>query len=115
MDKQQAKKEYLQTRRPMGVYLIRNTRTGKSHIGCSTDLPARINRHKTELKFGSHRNAELLDAWKMSGGASLEFEILDELAPPENLNTDLQEELRTLSDMWIGKLEEAGHIVERLL
>jgi hypothetical protein len=98
----------------MGVYRIRNTRTGKSYLGYSTDLPARINRHKMELKFGSHRNAELQEAWKLFGEASMEFEILDELTPPEDPGADLQDELRVLQEMWITKLEAAGNGVASL-
>jgi len=55
MDKSTAKKAYKQAKRTMGVYRIRNTRSDKSYVGFSTDMPAKINRHKAELKFGSHR------------------------------------------------------------
>lgn len=114
MDKSQAKKQYLETKRPMGVYRIRNTRNGKSYVGYSTDLPARMNRHKMELKFGSHRNTALLGEWKLFGETSFEFEILDELEPDENSRQDPLEEIRILSEMWIRKLEEAGGIIEDL-
>ena len=114
MDRAQAKKEYLQAKHPMGVYRIRNTQTGKSYLGYSTDLPARINRHKMELKFGSHKNAELREGWKLLGAASFEFEILDELTPPEAPGADLLEELRLLREMWISKLEASGNIVASL-
>lgn len=98
----------------MGVYLIRNTRTAKTHVGCSTDLPARINRHKMELRFGSHKNADLLEGWKLFGAASFEFEILDELAPPQAAGADILDELRLLREMWINKLEAGGISVESL-
>lgn len=98
----------------MGVYRIRNRRNGKSYIGFSTDLQARINRQKSELKFGSHRNAELLGEWKSFGESSFEFEILDELARAEDSGADAAEELRILTEMWIGKLEKAGSSVVRL-
>jgi hypothetical protein len=64
-DQSEAKEEYNQAKRPMGVYKIGNTQNGKSYVGCSIDLQARSNRQKTELKFGSHRNAELLGDWKL--------------------------------------------------
>jgi len=114
MDRSEAKKYYKQQKRPMGVYRIRNTRSGKSYVGYSTDLQARINRQKTELKFGSHRNKGLLDEWKAFGESTFEFEVLDELEHEENSNADPAEELRVLSDLWMRRLEKDGAIVVAL-
>ena len=114
MDRSEAKKDYKQAKRPMGIYRIRNRRNGKSYVGFSTDLQARINRQKAELKFGSHRNAELLREWKSFGESSFEFEVLDELEHAEDSGTDPEEELRILTEMWIRKLEKAGSSVVRL-
>ena len=50
MDRSKAKRDYKQAKQPMGVYRIMNTQNGKSYVGFSTDLPARINRQKAELK-----------------------------------------------------------------
>jgi predicted GIY-YIG superfamily endonuclease len=67
MDKAAAKKEYKEARRPMGVYTIRNTGNNKLYLGFGTDLPAKINRHKAELRFGNHRNRELQEEWNLFG------------------------------------------------
>jgi hypothetical protein len=109
MDKSAAKKEYRQAKRPMGVYRIRNTRNDKSYVGFSMDLPAIINRHKAELKFGSHRNRELQEEWNSLGESSLQFEVLDELKGKENSQSSPIEELKVLAEMWIRKLEKAGY------
>jgi hypothetical protein len=114
MDRLEAKRDYKQAKRPMGVYRIRNARNGKSYVGFSTDLQARINRQKAELKFGSHRNAELLGEWKSFGESSFEFEVLDELAHDENSKANPAEELRILTEMWIRKLEKSGSSVVSL-
>jgi hypothetical protein len=114
MDRSGAKKEYKEAKRPMGVYRIRNTQNDKSYIGYSIDLQARINRQKAELKFGTHRNSELLDEWKSFGESSFEFEVLDELELDENFKEDPVEELRILSEMWFRKLEKAGYTVLNL-
>lgn len=111
MDRSEAKKNYKQSIRPMGIYRIRNTQNGKSYIGYSPDLQARMNRHKTELRFGSHRNSGLLGEWKSFGESSFEFEVLDELDLDENSKADPMEELQVLMDMWISKLEKAGEVV----
>jgi hypothetical protein len=114
MDKSEAKKKYKQAKRPMGVFRIRNTQNGKSYVGYSIDLQARINRQKTELKFGSHRNSELLGEWKSFGVSSFEFEVLDELELDENSKSDPVEELRVLCEMWVHKLKKAGGTVVNL-
>jgi len=114
MDRSEAKKAYKQAKRPMGVYRIRNTHNGKSYVGYSVDLQARINRQKMELRFGSHRNSELLGEWKSLGESSFEFEVLDKLELEESSKADPVEELRILSEMWIQKLEKAGGTIIRL-
>jgi len=92
----------------MGVYRIKASQTDTIYIGFATDLPARFNRHKAELKFGSHRNKELQEIWNSFGESALEFEILDVLDHEENTQANPLEELRTLAEMWIQKLKEAG-------
>lgn len=114
MDRSEAKKEYKRAKHPMGVYRIRNTQNGKSYVGYSIDLQARINRQKAELKFGSHRNSELLSEWKSYGKSSFKFEVLDELELAENSKADPVEELRILSEMWVRNLEKAGNTVLNL-
>jgi len=42
MDRSEAKKEYKQAKRPMGVYRIINKQNNKSYVGYSIDLQARI-------------------------------------------------------------------------
>ncbi len=114
MDKSTAKKDYRQAKKVMGVYRIRNTRTDKSYVGFSIDVPARISRHKAELNFGSHRNLGLLGEWKSSGESSFEFEILDQMDHQEESQTNPLDELQVLAEMWIRKLENAGSSVVSL-
>jgi hypothetical protein len=111
MDKSTVKKDYKQTKRVMGVYRIRNTRSEKSYIGFSIDLTSRINRHKSELKFGSHRNVELSEEWISLGESAFEFEVLDKLDHKEDSQASPVEELRILAEMWIRKLENTGSAV----
>jgi hypothetical protein len=114
MDKSAAKNEYKRAKRPMGVYRIRNTRKNKSYIGCGTDLPAKINRHKAELKFGSHRNRELQEEWNLFGGSSFQFEVLDELDHKEDSQASPVEELQVLKEMWMNRLVKEGDSVVTL-
>jgi hypothetical protein len=114
MDKSAAKNQYKLTKRPMGVYRIRNTQNDKSYIGCGVDLPAKINRHKAELKFGSHRNRELQEEWNLFGKSSFQFEVLDELPHKENSQENPIEEVHILKELWMRKLEKEGHLVVSL-
>lgn len=95
----------------MGVYRIKNSHNDKVFIGFATDLEARFNRHKTELKFGNHRNRELQELWNSSGESSFEFEILDVLDHDEKTQATPDEELHILAEMWIQKLKKAGNTV----
>lgn len=98
----------------MGVYRITSSRSDKIYVGFGIDLPAKINRHKAELKFGSHRNRELQEAWDLFGETSFEFEVLDVLDHKEAPHTDPAEELQALLEMWINRLEDEHHIIETL-
>lgn len=111
MDKPAIKKAYKQTKQPMGVYRIRNSQNDKVYIGFATDLEARFNRQKSELKFGSHRNRELQKIWNSFGESAFEFEILDVLDHEENTQSSADEELHILTEMWIQKLKKTGNSV----
>jgi group I intron endonuclease len=115
MDKGAIKKAYKEAKQTMGVYRIRNLQDDKVYIGFAADLEARLNRHRAELKFGSHRNKELQELWNSFGESAFEFEILDILDREENTQTSADEELRVLADMWIQKLRKAGAYVVCLL
>ena len=114
MDRSEAKREYKEAKQAMGVFRIRNTRDQKSYLGSSKDLRAILNRHRTELRFGSHRNKELLGEWRSLGEAAFEFEVLDQLEHDKETRTDPEEDLQVLAEMWVGKLEQAGESVVRL-
>jgi predicted GIY-YIG superfamily endonuclease len=107
MDKKEHKNKYKRIKHSMGVYCIRNSQNNKVYIGRATDLVARINRHKAELKFNSHRNKELQETWSLFGETAIEFEILDVLEHEENTLRNPNEELKVLLDMWIHNLEKA--------
>jgi hypothetical protein len=108
LDKAAAKKEYRQTRQPMGVYRVRNLQNGKSYIGFATNLQARLNRLKFELKYGIHVNAELLGEWRSFGESAFEIEVLDVLDHSEKKTENDTEALQVLAEMWVRDLEKTG-------
>jgi hypothetical protein len=106
MNRKELIRKYKETPRPMGVYVVRNTATGKSFIGSSVDVPARLNRLRTQLQSGLHPNRELQDDWKRLGADGFALETLDTLEPSDQPGNDPGEDLRVLEAMWREKLGE---------
>ena len=106
-------REYKQTPQPAGVYCVRNTATGKSLIGSSVNLPGMLNRQRFQLEHGSHPDRELQSDWKTLGPEAFEFEVLDRLKPRDEPGYDPTEDLRTLKEMWLEKLQAAGEPLYR--
>jgi len=106
MNRKALSRAYRETRRPMGVYQVRNTRDGRVLVGRSVDLPAILNRERTALRFGGHRNAELQRDWNALGPDAFAFEVLDTLTPPEEApGYDPTDDLRVLEELWLERLE----------
>jgi hypothetical protein len=70
---------YKETKRPMGIYQIRNTVNGKIYIGSSRNIEGRWNRHQFELSMGMERNKVFESEWKEFGDKQFVFEILEQL------------------------------------
>jgi hypothetical protein len=108
MDRKEATRRYKESRRPMGVFQVRNTRTGAVYIGSSTDLPSILNRHRAQLRLGGHPHRALQADWISLGDAAFEFDVLDTIDPPDEAGYDPQDDLRTLEDLWRAKVEASG-------
>lgn len=107
--KKEIKEEYKQMKFPMGVFQIKNLSNNKVFIDNSVDMNATWNRHKTELKFGTHRNKELQKDWTEKGENNFMFEILSELKQDDSNNVNYTKELQLLQQMIIedmGRSEE---------
>ncbi|MCB0712362.1 MAG: GIY-YIG nuclease family protein [Ignavibacteriae bacterium] len=109
--KKELKEEYKQLKAPMGVFQIKNVSNNKVLIDNSPDMTSKWNRHKTELRFGSHRNSELQKDWNEKGEENFVFEVLSELENKGEENVDYRKELRELQDMIV---EELGVTEDRL-
>jgi len=105
-NQKQLKKEYQQSVRAMGVFLIRNNLSDKVFLGSSPNLHGILNRHKFQLEMGNHPNKALQADWNELGSDSFAFEIVDELAPREEV--DYRAELAFLEDLWLEKLQPFG-------
>jgi len=103
--KKELKEEYKQMKIPMGVFQIKNIQNNKVLIDHSTDMESKWNRHKMELKFGTHRNRSFQKDWNEYGEENFEFDVLSELKKREEDNFNINKELKTLQDMVIEELD----------
>lgn len=107
-DSKQLKKNYQQSARTMGIFLIRNNLTNKVFVSSGLDLHGIINRHKFDLSNGSHRNQQLQSDWNELGSNNFAFEIVDELAERGGANVNYRAELNSLEQLWLEKLQPFG-------
>ena len=102
--KKELKNKYKEMKKLMGVYQIKNTKNNKVLIDSSVDIMSVWNRHKSELKFGTHRNKALQADWKELGESNFVFEVLSELEIKDKENVDYKKELKILQEMVINEL-----------
>jgi len=107
-DKRQLKREYQQTPRPMGIFVIRNNRNDKVFVGSALNLPGIINRHRFALERGLHANKRLQADWNEAGSDNFAFEIVDELSASVQGEVDYRKELTSLEDLWLERLKPYG-------
>jgi hypothetical protein len=108
VDRKALTRAYKESRRPMGVYRVRNIKTGRSLVGVSIDLPSILNRHRAQLRLKAHSNRALQSDWDQLGPDAFAFEILDTLTPIDRPDYDPTEDLRALGDLWIERLSPFG-------
>lgn len=108
MDRKALIRQYKETRRPVGLFRIRNKADDKSFVVSSIDLPSAINRHRSQLKGGVHANRALQADWDRLGEDAFEFETLDILSPRAEPDWNPSDELRVLELLWLEKLSPFG-------
>ena len=104
----QLKRDYQQTPRAMGVFLIRNNLTDKVFLAAGVDLHGLINRHQFALNHDGHPCKQLQADWNELGDNNFAFEIVDELGPQTDAEVDLRAEVEFLEKLWLEKLQPFG-------
>lgn len=108
MDRKTLTRQYKETPRPMGVYVVRNTRDGRCFIGAARDLPALLNSNRAQLRLGVHSNRALQRDWDALGADAFAFEVLDTIKPPDRPDYDPSDDLRVLEQLWLERLAPFG-------
>lgn len=109
-NRRELKAEYLQQKPKAGVFQVKNLKNGMLLLDSAINMPSKWNRHRTELRFGSHRNKTLQQDWNEMGEAGFEFSVLSELEILTNLNFDLVTELKILYEI----VEDESKIDEKM-
>ena len=104
MDRKELRRQYKETPRPAGVFVVRNTVDGKVLVGSSVNLPGVLNRLRFQLEDGSSPFPELQADWDRLGERAFDFVVLDTLEPSDDLAADPADDLAELLNMWIDKL-----------
>lgn len=61
-----------------GIYTITNLVNNKVYVGYASNVPERMSRHRSDLKFGIHGNEHLQNSWNKYGEENFKFELLEE-------------------------------------
>ncbi len=100
IDKRALKQQYLETRTRAGVYVIRNKVKGRALVAGSNNAQARLNRHRFELRYGSHPNVRLSKDFAETGESGFDFEVLDLVKHSDDPGFDAKLELEGLVALW---------------
>jgi group I intron endonuclease len=106
--KKEIKNIYKEMKFKMGVFQIRNKVNDKIYVESSGDLVAIWNRHKFELKMGSHPNVDLQKDWNDFGEENFVYEILSEIKQDDAKTVDYHKEIMQLEKMFIEDLQPFG-------
>jgi len=103
--RQDIKREYLERKKPAGIFWIKNKTNGKFFLGSSLNLEGPLNSHKFMLSAGLHRNELMQSDWNQYGADAFVFEILEEIKIKDDPNFNLEDELTLTEQIWIEKLQ----------
>lgn len=108
IDKKELKNQYKQTLPTMGIYQIKNLVNGKIFIGSAKNLHGKSNSYKFQLDSGLHINRELQEDYAKYREKNFTFEVLDTLDAKDDPSYKYDNDLKTLEDLWIEKLQPFG-------
>lgn len=96
--------------RIVGVYAIRNEKTGEQYVGASQDCAARFRSHAADLRRGRCVSKLLQAAWDRDGAESFTLRLLEQVDCPPRRCSDsgtLPDALAERERHWIHELKPA--------
>jgi hypothetical protein len=107
--RKELKQRYEQRKIVGGVYLIKNTQSGKSLLEAATDLRGSRNRFDFAQKTGSCVDMRIQQEWKKWGADAFVFEVLEEHEKGNSQTMEeFQSDISVLKDLWGEKLSLPG-------
>ena len=106
--KKTIKQEYKNRPPDAGVFQIKNLQNGKIFVRSHMNLHAALNRFPMELKLGVSRISQLQADYNQLGAGQFVFEILERLEPQDDPNYNYADDLQTLEEVWLEKLQPYG-------
>lgn len=103
-NRKKLKEEFKRFTYPKGIFIIRNTKTGKVFIGSSLNLHNILFTNKLALNNGNHVCTQLQSDWKEYGEKCFSMEIAEELALKDDQAYNYEEDLQIAELIWIEKL-----------
>ena len=107
-DRKEIIRTYKQRVAPMGIFQVRNTENGKILVDKSKALDTKYNSILFQLKMGSFPNKELQEDFLKYGEAVFVYEVLDRLEPKDDPLYNYDDDLKTLEQLWLEKLQPYG-------
>ena len=106
--KRDIKREYIERKKPAGVFQVKNTVNGKVLLGSSLNIEGPLNSHKFMLTIGQHRNKALQKEWNEYGPDAFVFEILEVVNIKDDPSFNLSDELALLEQIWLEEIQPFG-------
>ncbi len=103
--KKELKAQYKERKVIGGVFVIKNTATGKLFLDSTTDLQGSKNRFAFAQQTGSCVDLKLQSDWARYGKDAFALEVMEELVKSGTQTTsEFSADIKVLKDMWAEKL-----------
>ena len=99
------KNEYKHIKPSVGIFQIKNEVNGKVLIDSGMNIISKWNRHKSELRFGSHRNKQLQNDWNTIGEDKFTFTKVSQLSLDDDHDLNINNELKLLKEMVLEEMD----------
>jgi hypothetical protein len=105
-------RQYKERKITGGIYLIKNSRGGKSVLGLTTDIHGSRNRFDFSKKTDLCADKRIEDDWKRLGADAFSFDVLEEIEKgATQTDREFESDLADYKALWLEKLSGEGEII----